>query len=77
MVKSLVLSFVLFLIKGYQLLLSPFFGKQCRFYPTCSSYAVEAFQLGGLRKGFILTIKRLMKCGPWHSGGVDLVRSSL
>jgi len=61
------------LIYGYQLLLSPIFGSQCRFYPTCSSYAREAIELHGALKGSWLTLKRLVRCGPWHPGGVDPV----
>ena len=61
------------LIDGYQLLLSPFFGSQCRFYPTCSSYAREAIEVHGSIKGALLTIRRILRCGPWHPGGVDPV----
>jgi putative membrane protein insertion efficiency factor len=63
----------LFLIRGYRLLLSPWFGSQCRFYPTCSAYAEEAVRTHGAGKGFVLTVFRLGKCHPWHSGGVDPV----
>ena len=61
------------LIDGYQLLLSPFFGSQCRFYPTCSSYAREAIEVHGSIKGAWLTIRRILRCGPWHPGGTDPV----
>jgi uncharacterized protein len=63
----------LFLIRGYRLLLSPWFGSQCRFYPTCSAYAEEAIHTHGAWKGFYLTVFRLGKCHPWHTGGVDPV----
>ncbi len=61
------------LIKLYQLLLSPFLGGRCRFYPSCSSYAVESLQKHGTVKGASLICKRVIKCHPWHKGGIDLV----
>lgn len=61
------------LIRLYQLTLSPWIGRQCRFYPTCSHYAAEAIQTYGVLKGSGLAAKRLAKCHPFHSGGVDLV----
>ncbi len=61
------------LVKGYQLALSPFFGQQCRFTPTCSQYAIEALQLHGSIKGLWLTVKRVLRCHPWHAGGQDPV----
>ena len=66
-------SLLLFLIAAYRLLLSPFFGAQCRFYPTCSAYAAEAIEVHGTLKGSWLTLRRLARCGPWHPGGVDPV----
>lgn len=61
------------LIDVYRFLLSPFFGTQCRFYPTCSAYAREAMELHGALKGSWLTVKRVGKCHPWHEGGIDNV----
>ncbi|MBR9909954.1 MAG: membrane protein insertion efficiency factor YidD [Gammaproteobacteria bacterium] len=61
------------LIKVYRYLASPWVGNQCRFYPTCSHYAEEAIGHHGLIKGCILTAKRLLKCHPWHPGGIDFV----
>jgi uncharacterized protein len=61
------------LIKSYQIALSPFFGQHCRFTPTCSQYAIESLQTHGALKGFLLTIKRLSRCHPWHVGGHDPV----
>ena len=63
----------LFLIRIYQLLLSPLLGRNCRFYPTCSAYTSEAIKKHGFLKGIFLGIKRLAKCHPFHPGGVDLV----
>jgi putative membrane protein insertion efficiency factor len=63
----------LLLIRGYQLGLSPLLGPRCRFYPTCSQYAIEAISRYGILKGAILSSKRLLKCHPFHPGGVDPV----
>ena len=60
-------------IHGYRFLLSPWIGNQCRFYPTCSHYAEEALTTYGLAKGSYLTLRRLLKCHPWHAGGIDAV----
>jgi putative membrane protein insertion efficiency factor len=65
--------FMIALIRAYQIALSPFFGQQCRFSPTCSHYAIESIQVHGALKGFLLTIKRLSHCHPWHEGGYDPV----
>jgi putative membrane protein insertion efficiency factor len=64
---------LLLLIRGYQLGISPFLGQNCRFYPSCSEYAVEAIRTHGSLKGTALTARRLCKCHPWHPGGVDPV----
>lgn len=61
------------LIRVYRYLLSPWIGNQCRFYPSCSHYAEEAIETHGFVKGAYLTLRRLLKCHPWHSGGIDLV----
>lgn len=66
-------SLLIALIDGYKLLLSPFFGTQCRFYPTCSSYAREAIETHGSFRGTLLALRRILKCHPWHPGGVDPV----
>lgn len=61
------------LIRGYQILLSPLLGPRCRFYPSCSHYALEALDTHGLPRGAWLTLKRLGRCHPWHPGGFDPV----
>ena len=61
------------LIRGYQLLLSPFLGQHCRFYPSCSQYAREAIERHGAVYGVWLAIRRVSRCHPWHPGGVDPV----
>ncbi|MBN2837627.1 MAG: membrane protein insertion efficiency factor YidD, partial [Fusobacteriaceae bacterium] len=50
-----------------------FLGKNCRFYPTCSCYGIEAINKHGAVKGLYLTIKRILKCNPFNDGGVDFV----
>jgi len=61
------------LIKGYQRFVSPLFPPRCRFYPTCSHYAVEALSRHGLFRGSALALWRLLRCGPWTDGGYDPV----
>ena len=63
----------LIVIRLYQLVLSPFFGGQCRFCPSCSVYTLEAIERYGTLKGVCLGAKRLLKCHPFHPGGVDNV----
>ena len=61
------------LIRLYQIAISPFLPPACRFYPSCSHYAVGAYQKHGVLWGTWLTIFRLLKCHPFHSGGYDPV----
>jgi putative membrane protein insertion efficiency factor len=60
-------------IRLYQWTLSPYLGRQCRFYPTCSHYAHEAIEEFGAVRGSVLAARRLGRCHPFHPGGVDLV----
>jgi len=61
------------LVRVYQLTLSPWLPRSCRFYPSCSAYAREAIERHGCARGGWLTLRRLLKCHPLHPGGVDLV----
>ncbi|MES2295564.1 MAG: membrane protein insertion efficiency factor YidD [Pseudomonadota bacterium] len=61
------------LLRAYQILLSPMLGQNCRFYPTCSNYAIEALRVHGAARGTWLAARRVCKCHPWNEGGVDLV----
>jgi len=63
----------IFLIRVYQVTLSPVFGQHCRYEPTCSNYAIEALQKHGIFHGGWLGLKRLISCNPWHEGGYDPV----
>lgn len=60
-------------IRGYQRLLSPAMGKNCRFQPTCSAYTLEAVTVHGFFRGMGLGIRRLGRCHPFHEGGYDPV----
>ncbi|WP_460049257.1 membrane protein insertion efficiency factor YidD [Sessilibacter sp. MAH2] len=64
---------LIFLVKIYRFLLSPWLGNQCRFEPTCSVYCIESLEKHGSLKGSWLTAKRLVKCNPYHPGGIDRV----
>lgn len=60
-------------VRLYQVLLSPLLGQHCRFHPSCSQYALESFHRYGSLKGGWLTLRRLLKCQPFHPGGLDAV----
>ena len=60
-------------VRAYQLLLSPLLGPNCRYYPTCSAYALEALASHGALRGTWLSVRRVCRCHPWHAGGYDPV----
>jgi putative membrane protein insertion efficiency factor len=64
---------VFLLIRGYQIIVSPFFPPCCRYTPTCSAYALEAVEKYGCVQGLFLALKRLLRCHPFHAGGYDPV----
>jgi uncharacterized protein len=64
---------VIGLLRVWQLLVSPTYGATCRFYPSCSSYAIGALSTHGLLRGGWLAVRRLARCHPWNPGGVDHV----
>jgi putative membrane protein insertion efficiency factor len=66
---------LIFIVRFYQVIMSPFLAGRCRFYPSCSNYAIEAIKTRGCIKGMWLTIKRLARCHPGHPGGIDEVLS--
>lgn len=61
------------LIRFYQIAISPLFPPRCRFYPTCSQYALEAYEKHGFFKGSYLAIRRVLRCHPFAKGGLDEV----
>lgn len=64
---------LLFLLRFYQRFVSPLKPPACRFYPTCSSYAVQAITKYGACKGGLLALRRVLRCHPFHKGGYDPV----
>jgi len=64
---------LVWLFKRYQLIISPYFGNRCRFYPSCSSYAIEAVTKYGCLKGLYFSFRRIFRCHPFHRGGFDPV----
>jgi len=64
---------LVFLIRVYQILLSPLFGKNCMYYPSCSNYALEAIEHHGCLRGGLYTLRRVLRCNPLASGGFDPV----
>lgn len=61
------------IVRAYQYLLSPWWGTQCRFTPTCSHYAIEALDRHGALAGAWLALRRILRCHPWSAGGYDPV----
>jgi putative membrane protein insertion efficiency factor len=66
-------SVLVALVRGYRYFLSPWWGGSCRFEPTCSTYAIEAIERHGAKKGGLFASRRLLCCHPWHHGGFDPV----
>ena len=62
------------LLKLYRVLVSPYVPTTCRFYPSCSSYMIEAIEKKGIFRGVIYGLLRILKCNPFHPGGFDPVR---
>lgn len=67
-------GFLTLLIRGYQLLISPWLGPQCRFTPTCSEYALQAMRKHGPVVGLWQGVRRIARCHPWNPGGHDPVK---
>lgn len=71
--RTLLIRLLSLLIRAYQLLISPLLGSNCRFYPSCSSYTLEAIERHGPLKGCWLGLKRILRCHPFSAGGLDPV----
>ncbi|MEC5180354.1 membrane protein insertion efficiency factor YidD [Arthrobacter sp. CG_A4] len=64
---------LILLLMAYRKVISPLYGQVCRFFPSCSAYALEAITVHGAVKGSWLAVRRLLRCHPWNAGGVDHV----
>lgn len=64
---------VILLLKAYRAVVSPLYGQVCRFFPSCSAYALEAVTVHGAVRGSYLAVRRLVRCHPWNPGGIDPV----
>ena len=78
---NIFIAILIKLIKGYQLLVSPFLGHSCRYLPTCSEYSIEAFKNFGFFKGVLMSIKRILSCHPIKflggGGGFDPIEKKI
>ena len=68
--NKIICGFFIFLIKIYQVCISPFFPKRCNFIPTCSQYMIEAIKIHGIFYGIYLGIKRILRCHPCSKGDI-------
>jgi uncharacterized protein len=71
--RSRLKSIALAMIQIYSCAVSPFLGNHCRYYPSCSAYTREAIEQYGVFRGSWLGLKRILRCHPWHKGGIDYV----
>jgi uncharacterized protein len=70
---SPVVRVLVLVLRFYRRWISPMLPPTCRFFPSCSVYAIEALTVHGVLRGSWLTLRRLLRCGPWHPGGMDPV----
>lgn len=64
-------NFLIAFLKAYRAVVSPLYGNVCRYFPTCSAYGLEAVTVHGALRGISLTVRRLLRCHPWATGGID------
>jgi hypothetical protein len=74
--RKIIVKIITLIIRAYQYVISPYLAPSCRYSPTCSEYAIEAFQQFGFIRGLILSVRRISSCHPWHRGGYDPVPAS-
>ena len=74
---NILTSALIKLIKGYKFFISPFLGPACRYLPTCSEYSIEALETYGFIKGIYISLKRILSCHPWGSGGYDPLKKEM
>ena len=74
LLKNIIKRILIIIIRGYQKFISPLFPSKCRFYPTCSTYFIQALEKYGPFKGTYLGIKRILRCHPGNPGGYDPLR---
>lgn len=74
MKRSIAASLIVLAIRFYQKFISPLLGPRCRFYPSCSQYALEAVQEYGALRGGCLAVRRILRCNPFNPGGYDPVK---
>ena len=65
------------IIKGYKFLISPLLGNNCRYFPNCSDYSIEALRTYGFFKGLLMIIRRVLSCHPFKEGGIDPVKKEM
>jgi putative membrane protein insertion efficiency factor len=69
----MIAAMLAFAVRAYQWTIRPLIGPNCRFHPSCSDYAIEALQTHGALRGSVLSTRRILRCNPWHQGGLDPV----
>ncbi|HOW56915.1 MAG TPA: membrane protein insertion efficiency factor YidD [Smithellaceae bacterium] len=74
MIRQILVKLFVSIIRLYQICIAPLFVQSCRFYPSCSQYAIIAINQYGPVKGSFMGVKRILRCHPWHAGGYDPVK---
>ena len=72
--EGLTVRIMVNIIKIYQTVISPLFGRRCRFYPSCSDYFIDALRIKGVFKGTLAALWRILRCNPFNAGGYDPVK---